>query len=41
MQLGAVDIDVVELPGVGCELAPAAEGGVGGDGLVAVVPDAA
>src|SRR4051795_6161069 len=41
VHLGAVDVDVVELPGVLVEVPPAAERRVGGDGLPAVVPDAA
>ena len=41
VQLGAVDVDVVELPLVLVEVAPAADRRVGGDGLPAVVPDAA
>jgi hypothetical protein len=41
VQLGAVDVDVVELPGVPVEVAPAAQRRVGGDGLPAVVPQAA
>ena len=41
VQLGAVDVGVVELPLVVVEVAPAAERRVGGDGLPAVVPDAA
>ena len=41
VQLGAVDVDVVELPLVVVEVAPAADRRVGGDGLPAVVPDAA
>src|SRR4051795_10787753 len=41
VELGAVDVDVVELPGVLVEFAPATQRRVGGDGLPAVVPDAA
>src|SRR3954452_18515668 len=41
MQLGAVDLDVVELPRVGGEVAPAAERRVRRDSLPALVPDAA
>ena len=40
VQLGAVDVGVVELPLVVVEVRPAAERRVGGDGLPAVVPDA-
>ena len=39
VQLGAVDVGVVELPGVVVEVAPAADRRVGGDRLPAVVPD--
>ena len=41
VQLSAVGVGVVELPGVVVEVAPAADRGMGGDGLPAVVPDPA
>ena len=41
VELRAVLVGVVELPGVLVEVAPAADRGVGGDGLPAVVPDPA
>ena len=40
MQLGSVDIGVVQLPRVVVEVAPAAQRRVGGDRLPAVMPDA-
>jgi hypothetical protein len=39
VQLGSVDVDVVELPIVVVEVAPAGQGGVCRDRLPALVPD--
>ena len=39
VELGAIDVGVVELPLVLVEMAPAGDGRVGGDGLPALVPD--